>query len=166
MINEHGIKPEARKVNVIKALAPPTSVREVRSFIGMCSYYRRFIPKFSEIAEPIISLTRKYAKFRWDDKCQKSFETLKEKLAEFPVLGYPDPKKKYFLYTDASHDCIGSCLTQPCDGDPDPDPCVRNEKPIYYLSHKLSDTQTRWSTIEKEAYAISFSFKPSVSLFD
>lgn len=59
VIDETGIKPEAKKVDVIKALAPPTTVREVRSFIGMCSYYRRFIPNFSGIAEPIISLTRK-----------------------------------------------------------------------------------------------------------
>ena len=111
----------------------------------MCSYYRRFIPHFSNIAEPIIALTRKYAKFKWDDKCQKAFETLKEKLAGFPVLGYPDPNKMYFLYTDASQDCIGACLTQPGDDDNSTDPCVRNEKPI---SHKLSNTQTRWSTIE------------------
>ncbi|MCG8033371.1 MAG: DDE-type integrase/transposase/recombinase [Candidatus Thiodiazotropha taylori] len=159
VINEQGIKPEARKVNVIKALAPPTTVREVRSLVGMCSYYRRFIPHFSEIAEPIIALTRKYAKFKWDNKCQKAFETLKDKLSEFPVLGYPDPNRKYILYTDASHDCIGACLTQPCDDVLGSDPCERNERPIYYLSHKLSDTQTRWSTIEKEAFAIHFALQ-------
>ena len=159
VINENGVMPEARKVNVIKALAPPTCVREVRSLVGMCSYYRRFNPHFSNIAEPIIALTRKYAKFKWDDKCQKAFETLKEKLAGFPVLGYPDPNKMYFLYTDASQDCIGACLTQLCDDDNSADSRVRNEKPIYYLSHKLSDTQTRWSTIEKEAFAIHFALQ-------
>ena len=159
VINENGVMPEARKVNVIKALAPPTCVREVRSLVGMCSYYRRFIPHFSNMAEPIIALTRKYAKFKWDDKCQKAFETLKEKLAGFPVLGYPDSNKMYFLYTDASQDCIGACLTQLCDDDNSADSRVRNEKPIYYLSHKLSDTQTRWSTIEKEAFAIHFALQ-------
>ena len=164
VINENGIKPEARKVNVIMSLAPPTTVREVRSLVGMCSYYRRFIPRFSEIAEPIIALTRKYAKFKWDAKCQSSFETLKTHLAAYPVLGYPDPNKPYILYTDASHDCIGACLTQTCDDVSDTDnrgknECEKNEKPIYYLSHKLSDTQTRWSTIEKEAFAIHFSLQ-------
>ena len=64
VINDNGIKPEEKKVDVIRALPPPTNVREVRSFIGMCSYYRRFIPHFSQIAEPIIALTRKYAKFK------------------------------------------------------------------------------------------------------
>ena len=78
VVNEHGIKPEEKKVNVIKALASPQSVKEVRSFIGMCSYYRRFIPHFSKIAEPLIGLTRKYAKYRWDSKCQLAFETLKK----------------------------------------------------------------------------------------
>ena len=115
VINESGSKPEARKVNIIKALTPPTTVWEVRSLIGMCSYYRRFIPHFSEIAEPIIALTRKYARFKWDAKCQKAFEILKEKLADYPVLGYPDPRKRYLLYTDASQSCIGACLMQPCD---------------------------------------------------
>ena len=115
VIDETGIKPEARKVDVIKALAPPTTIRKVHSFVGLCSYYRRFIPNFSSIAEPIIALTRKYAKFRWDPECQNAFDTFKIKLAECPVLDNPDPNKRYILYTDGSNDCIGACLTQPCD---------------------------------------------------
>ena len=83
----------------------------------------------------------------------------KIKLAEFPVLGYPDPNKRYILYTDASNDCICTCLTQPCDDASDNKTNVKNEKPIYYLYHKLSDTQTRWSTVEKEAFAIHFYYK-------
>ena len=75
------------------------------------------------------------------------------------MLGYPDPNRPYVLYTDASNDCIGACLTQPCDDQDGSDPNFRNEKPIYYLSHRLSDTQTRWSTIEKEAYAIHFALQ-------
>ena len=76
VINENGVMPEARTMTVIKALAPPTAVREVKSLVGICSYYRRFIPHLSKIAEPIIALTRKYAKFRWVDKYQTAFETL------------------------------------------------------------------------------------------
>ena len=82
VINESGVKPEERKVHIIKALIPPTTLREVRSLIGMCSYYRRFIPHFSEIAEPIIALTRKYARLKCDAKCQKAFGILKEKMAD------------------------------------------------------------------------------------
>jgi hypothetical protein len=159
VINAEGIKPDAKKVEVIKSLPPPTNVKQVRSFIGMCSYYRRFIPRFSEIAQPIISLTRKYAKFKWDVNCQQAFDTLKHKLAAVPMLGYPDIDKPYILYTDASNDCIGACLTQPIDDQSDCIPNVRNEKPIYYLSHRLSETQTRWSTIEKEAFAIYYALQ-------
>ena len=78
VINEKGIKPCEKKVQAIRTLPSPTCVKECRSFIGMCSYYRRFIPNFSEIAEPIIALTRKYAKFNWTEKCQKAFNFLKK----------------------------------------------------------------------------------------
>ena len=81
VVNENGIKPDPKKVEAIQSITVPTSVREVRGFIGRCSYYRRFIPNFSEIAEPIISLTRKYAKFKWSEKCQNAFEFLKSSLS-------------------------------------------------------------------------------------
>ena len=93
------------------ALPVPTCVREVRSFIGMCLYYRRIIPNFSQIAEPIIALTRKYAHFKWSDVHQKAFKFLKDSLTAVPLLVYPDSNKPYILYTDGSDTCIGACLT-------------------------------------------------------
>ena len=159
VISENGIKPDSKKVEVIQALPPPTCVREVRSFIGMCSYYRRFIPEFSSIAEPIIALTRKYARFHWDARCQKAFDFLKGQLSSIPMLAYPDTTKPYVLYTDASDLCIGACLTQPCDENIEEIRGLKNEKPIFYLSHRLSKSQVKWSTIEKEAYAIHFALQ-------
>lgn len=150
VIDEDGIKPDQNKVEAIRALPVPTCVKEVRSFVGMRSYYRRFIPNFSKIAEPIIDLTKKYAHFKWTDVHQKAFDFIKESLTSVPLLAYPDPNVPYILYTDASDTCIGSCLTQTCEGE---------EKPIYYLSHKLSRSQCKWSTVEKEAYAIHFSLQ-------
>ena len=150
VIDEQGIKPDQKKVEAIRSLPVPTCVREVRSFVGMCSYYRRFIPNFSQIAEPIIALTRKYAHFKWTDVHQKAFEFIKDSLTTVPLLVYPNCNKPYTLYTDASDTCIGACLTQICDND---------EKPIYYLSHKLSKSQCKWSTVEKEAYAIHFALQ-------
>ena len=150
VISEEGIKPDEKKIEAIKSLPVPTCVREVRSFIGMCSYYRRFIPKFSQIAEPIIALTRKYAHFKWSDTHQRAFEYLKDSLTAVPLLVYPDSNKPYVLYTDSSDTCIGACPTQECDGD---------EKPIYYLSHKLSRSQCKWSVVEKEAFAIHFALQ-------
>ena len=118
--------------------------------IGMWSYYRSFKPNFSQISEPIIALTRKYAHFKWSDTHQKTFEYMKYCLTAVPLLVYPDSNKPYVLYTDASDTCIGACLTQECDGD---------EKPVYYLSHKFSRSQCKWSVVEKEAFAIHFALQ-------
>ena len=155
-ISDKGIQPDYDKVMAIKAVVTPTTVRQVRGFIGMCSYYRRFIPGFSSLAEPLIRLTRKYARFLWDDTCQVAFDCLKKALADMVTLAYPDPNKDYKLYTDASDFCIGACLTQQVYDETE---MTEVEKPIYFLSHKLSDTQTRWSTIEKEAYAIHYALQ-------
>ena len=67
VISEEGIKPDQKKIEAIRSLPVPACVKEVRSFIGMCSYYKRFIPNFSQIAEPIIALTRKYVHFKWSE---------------------------------------------------------------------------------------------------
>lgn len=75
-ITTDGIKPETEKVETIRSLPAPINVKEIRSFIGMISYYRRFIPNMSNIATPLIELTRKYAKFKWTDECQKAFDYL------------------------------------------------------------------------------------------
>ena len=148
IVSKNGVKTDPKKVEAINTMAAPKSVREVRGFIGMTSYYRRFIPNFSAIAEPLLILTKKYARFSWSEEAQKAFDFIKESLMVVPLLVYPDLNKPYVLYTDASQYCIGACLTQEVDGE---------EKPIYFLSHKLTPTQTRWPTIEKEAYAIHYS---------
>ena len=109
-----------------------------------------FIPNFSQITEPVIALTTKYAHFKWAEQHKKAFEFLKDSLTVVPFFVYPDINKPYVLYTDASDTCIGACLTQKHDGD---------GKPIYYLSHKLNKSQSKWSVVEKEAYAIHFSLQ-------
>ena len=159
IIGKDGIKPDPKKVEAIRSLPIPTCVREVRSFIGMSSYYRIFITNFSEIAEPIIALTKKHAHYKWSAKHDEAFQYLKDSLSVVPLLAYPDTNKPYTLYTDASGTCIGACLTQSCDVAEDIIPNVSNEKPIYYLSLKLSKTQCKWSTVEKEAYAIHFALQ-------
>ena len=77
MIIESGIMADPDKVHVIRNMVPPKCVREVRSFTGMCSYYRRFTPNFSAIAKPFINLTKKFAKFEWTKECQIDFDFLK-----------------------------------------------------------------------------------------
>ncbi|KAK3097609.1 hypothetical protein FSP39_011373 [Pinctada imbricata] len=151
VINKDGIAPDTKKVEAIKDLPVPKNVREIRGFIGMCSYYRRLVPNFSKIAVPLINLTKKYARFKWTVECQNAFDFLKDSLTVVPLLAYPDTNKPYVLYTDASNNCVGACLTQETD--------EGEEKPIYFLSHKLSHTQTKWSTIEKEAFAIHYALQ-------
>ena len=152
IIGANGIKPDDKKCEAIKSLPSTTFVREVRAFVGMCSYYRRFIPNFQKLAEPIIDLTKTYSRFKWTNEHQEAFEFVKDSLTSVPMLIYPDPNKPYTLYTDASGSCIGACLTHS-------DEKTQEEKSIYFLSHKLSKTQCKWSTVEKEAYAIHYSLQ-------
>ena len=156
VINEQGIKPNMDKVAAIRALKTPNSKKDCRSILGMAGWYRRHIPNFSKIVEPIVELTKKYSKFKWTDKQQKAFDYLKDSLTAIPLLAYPDPNKPYILYTDASDTCIGACLVQECDEKEEWIPGIKNEKPIYFLSHKLTDTQIRYPVIQKECYAIVY----------
>ena len=135
VINDRGVKPDPKKVEAIRTLLAPKTVKEVRSFMGMCSYYRRLIPNFSKIAEPLITLTKKYAKFKWIDECETAFKYLKDSLTVVPLLAYPDPNKPYVLYTDASDTCIGACLTQAVEGDDFKINGVKTEKPTFYLTN-------------------------------
>ena len=130
----------------------PTCVREVRAFIGSIGYYRPFLPNFSQIAEPLTALTRKNARFKWSDEAQKTFDFLKESLTVIPLLEFPDTHSEYKLYTDSSGYCVGAVLTQDCVDENN----TLVEKPIYFLSHKLSPTQCRYSTVERECYAIHY----------
>ena len=87
-------------------MLPPTNVKQVRSFIGMCSWHRRFVVAFSRVAEPIVALTKKYTKFNWTTECQKAFDSLEKSLSAVPLLAYPDTNKPYVLYTDASQPAL------------------------------------------------------------
>ena len=152
VISDEGIQPDAKKVSDIKDMSPPDTVTDVRAFIGMCSYYRRYVNGFSEIAEPLIALTRKNEPFVWTKERQEAFDELKTRLTQAPILAHPDPSKEYVLYTDASGTCVGAILAQKEHGGTE-------EKVIHYLSQQLNKTQRRWSTIEREAYAIVLALK-------
>ena len=138
VIGSNGIKPDEKECEAIRTLPAPTCVREVRAFVGICSYYRRIIPNFSEIAEPIIDLTKKYSRFKWTTEHQEAFDFIKNSLTVVPMLIYHDINEPYTLYTDASDTCIGACLTQNVE---------LEEKSIYFLSHKLGKTQCKWATV-------------------
>ena len=157
VVSKNGVSPQPDKVKAIRALKPPTTVKQTRSFLGMCSFYRRFIPNFAEISRPLIELTRKYARFHWSPECEKAFLQIKHQLTVVPLLAFPDTGKPYTLFTDASDSSIGACLCQEGEGEQWL-PNVPNLKPIVFLSHKLSDTQRKsYSVTEKELFAIYYS---------
>ena len=145
VINKEGIMTDPSKIEAITDMPAPRSVREVRSFVGTTSYYRKFIPDFAKIAQPLTALTRKHANFHWDETCEASFQRLKAALASSPVLAFPDMSLPFTVYSDASDTCIGAVLTQNF---------PEGERPIQYMSQQLSTTQRKWPILEKECFAI------------
>ena len=102
LISPEGISPLPNKLDSIGNMPVPNSAKEIKQFLGLTGYYRKFVPRFADISRPLTTLTKKDVKFEWTSACQKSFELLKEALCGEPVLKYADTSKPYTLYTDAS----------------------------------------------------------------
>ena len=148
VISAEGIKAQPRKTAAIEQLPAPTNITELRRFLGMCSYYRQLVPEFAKIAEPLHQLTRKHSKWEWSPAHQQAFNLLKQGLCSNNIMAHPDPKKDYILYTDACDYAIGGILCQEDDNG--------IERPIQYISAQLTSTQRRWSTSEKECFAVVY----------
>ena len=112
VVSESGISADKSKVEAVEKFPVPTSVKQVRSFVGLASYYRHFIPGFSKIAGPLFALTKKDSLFEWSPSCQQAFERLKQLLTTAPILIFPDFKKRFILETDASGVGLGAVLSQ------------------------------------------------------
>ncbi|KAK7092366.1 hypothetical protein V1264_008119 [Littorina saxatilis] len=140
--------PEEVKIEKFKALGEPKTKKEVRRFLGMLGFYRRYVPHFSEIALPLTNLTKgkKFEAIEWTPACQEAFERLKETLVSQPVVRLPDPEKAFVLRTDASDVGLGAVLLQADEkGD---------LQPVSYASKKLIPAEINYSTIEKECLAM------------
>ena len=146
IIDKNGISPCPEKVDSIVKMSRPTSVKSVRAFLGAAGFFRRWIEKFSLIAQPLSRLTKKHTRFQWDDQTEKAWQTIKDKLATAPVLAHPNLDKPFWLVTDASAFAIGAILAQKDE----------NGKlhPVSYGSTILNATQRRWSTVQRELYAL------------
>ena len=112
VVSADGIYVDPQKVEAVANWEQPTTVTEVRSFLGLVGYYRRFIEGFSKIAGPLHCLTRKWVKFEWTDRCEGIFQTLKEKLTSAPVLTLPEGNEGFEVYSDASYQGLGCVLMQ------------------------------------------------------
>ncbi|GET61172.1 hypothetical protein GLOIN_2v1765994 [Rhizophagus irregularis DAOM 181602=DAOM 197198] len=146
VVGKNGLKPSPGKVEKIQKLTAPINIKGVRSILGLCTYYRKFIKDFSKIVKPITSLLRKDEKFEWGIKQHEALEILKRKLTEEPVLRQPDWLRKFILITDASGVGLGAVLAQKDD--------KGQEYVIEYASKSLNRTEQRWPITEQECYAI------------
>ena len=147
VVTTEGVACDPEKTKAVSDWEIPQSVTEVRSFLGLASYYRRFIKSFSTIASPLTALTKKGQKFEWSSDCQTAFETLKSRLTEAPILAYPssNPADKFILDTDASDSGIGGVLSQVQDG---------VERVVAYASNTLSPSERRYCTTYRELLAV------------
>ena len=145
LISDEGIQPLPEKLESIAKMPVPQNAKQVKQFLGLVGYYRKFVPHFSDIARPLTQLTKKNEGFNWSTECDKCFHMLKDYLQEAPILRYPDPTADYILYTDASKYAYAGVLTQSIDG---------TDHPVAYTSGLFRGSQLNWAALTKEAYAI------------
>ena len=146
VVTAEGLKPNAARVEAVSSYPVPANIKEVRQFLGLASYYRRFVPCFAKIAAPLHHLLVKGKTFNWTPECQQVFEDLKGKLVNSPVLAFPDFDRSFVLETDASIRGLGAVLSQKqSDG---------KFHPVAYASCSLSKTEERYSITDLETLAV------------
>lgn len=152
VVSKDGVKPDPSKVRAISSYPEPKSIPELRRFLGMASYYRRFISRFSDIAHPLNYLTQKGVPFLWNDACQAAFSDLKQKLSSAPILTYPDFTRQFVVETDASDVGLGAVLCQ--DG-----------RVIEYASRALNSAEKNYSATEKECLAVVWAIQERFGMY-
>lgn len=145
IISREGLKPDPLKLEAVQRFPVPKKQKNIREFLGLTGYYRRFIKSFSQTAKLLTKLLEKDADFVWTPEAQNSFEVLKESLCTTPVLQYPDFSKPFIITTDASGIAVGAVLSQ---GE------IGKDRPIAYYSRVLRGAKLRYGTYEREALAI------------
>ena len=147
ILSATGIRPLPTKTLAIQNMKPPPTPKQVRAFLGLVGYYRKFIKGFAKIAKPLTLLTRQQVKFDWTLAHHATFLHLKEAIVQAPILHYPNPTKKYIVYTDTSDDTCRAQLSQEHNG---------TEFPVAFLSHTFMETQQKMSTTEQEAFGVYY----------
>ncbi len=146
LVTPEGLRPDPKKTDALSAMAVPSSVSQVRSFLGLASYFRRFVPNFSVIVEPLQSLTRLHVPFRWSSECRQAFDLLKSILTSSPALRHPHFLPTFYLSTDASAFAIGGVLEQPA--------ADSSLHPIAYVPRRLTTPECNYAVYEREALAV------------
>ena len=145
IVSKDGLEVDPSKIEAVQKIPVPKSQTEVRSSLGLASYYRRFEPKFAEIARPLHKASETSTNFEWKPAAQDAFESLKLKLTSTPILAFPCLKEPFILYTDASQFAMGVVLAQVQDG---------KERAVCYASKSLSKSQTKYSATRCELLSL------------
>lgn len=148
IVDGQGIRLSSARKQGLKDIKAPASTAQVRSFMGLANYFRAFVPNFACISKPLTRLCSPRVPFRWTDQTQHAFDTIKKAVLEAPLLHHLDYELPIVLRTDASTEGIGAVLLQQVDG---------AEHPVCFVSKAFTPAESRWSTIEQEAYAIYYS---------
>ncbi|KAL0540408.1 hypothetical protein IC582_024645 [Cucumis melo] len=146
VVSKDGVSVDPAKIEAVTGWTRPSTVSEIRSFLGLAGYYRRFVENFSRIATPLTQLTRKGAPFVWSKACEDSFQTLKQKLVTAPVLTVPDGSGSFVIYSDASKKGLGCVLMQ-------------QGKVVAYASRQLKSHEQNYPTHDLELAAVVFALK-------
>ena len=146
IVSPRGIATDPEKTAKVANWPEPQSPKEVQQFLGLASYYRRFIKDFASIAKPLHRLTEKASTFRWTQECTHAFEELRKRLVSSPVLAFPDYRKPFILDTDASDLGIGAVLSQVQEDG--------QERVVAYASRVLSKPERRYCVTRKELLAV------------
>ena len=146
IVSAEGVEVDGGKISKISDWPVPTDLTMMRSFVGLCAYYRRYVPDFSTVCKPLFDLTRKGVPFTWGEEQQKAFETMKALLTQAPILGYPRPEGLMILDTDASNVGIGAVLSQVQDNE--------QERVLAYASKTLSKAERNYCVTRRELLAI------------
>ena len=158
LTSEMGIELMPDKLSAIKEMPAPRNPKEIKQFLGLVGYYRKFIPRFSNIAKALTRLTRHDTLFQWCKKCKFSFQTLKDALCTEPIFKFPDPQRLYVLSTGTSKYAWAGVLTQPYT-EAIKGKVTTVHHPVTYMSGLFRGSQLNWATLTKEAYAIYMSVK-------
>jgi hypothetical protein len=148
IVDGHGYRPDPGKVVAVKDFPTPKSAVQLRTFLGLASYYRRFIANFSKIAKPLQDMLRGNSAFKWENDQQSAFNQLKEKLTTGPILAYPDFERPFVLQCDASRMGRGAVLSQKDKNG--------NERVIQYMSRVTSEPETRYTIYKLEAACVAW----------
>ncbi|KAL5541376.1 hypothetical protein UlMin_042467 [Ulmus minor] len=146
IVSRDGISVDPSKTEAVSGWSRPKTISEVRSFLGMAGYYRRFVEGFSRIATPLTALTRKNHRFEWTEACEKSFQELKARLVSAPILTILNGIDEFIIYSDASKMGLGAVL-------------IQNRKVIAYASRQLKDYEKNYPTHDLELAAVVFALK-------